>query len=394
MYSNTRFQQLLEGMPRHYFERVVQQEQADKYAKGFRCWDQLLAMMFCQLSGVRSLRQLEAGFNAQAGYHYHLGTRAIKRSTLADANHKRSSHLYSRLVTELLHRAHRTVRQEVGSLVYLLDSSPIRLTGPGFDDWVRAYRTPSTQGIKLHLMLERNTHLPVFAHISAGHESDIRHGRKVMIEAGATYVFDKGYTDYGWWKRIDDAGACFVARLKKNAAVAVVQQQAIETNPDWVYEDATIRFTRKVVGPKNLPNPYRHTLARRIIVQRPDKATPLILVTNDFTRSAQEVAALYKQRWEIELFFKWIKQNLKIKQFLGRSENAVRTQIYIALITYLLLYFYRQKQPKDAVTDNLALYLCAIKTSLFQRPETEYRMRLRRQHELESFRRLQTSFGF
>jgi IS4 transposase len=238
-------------------------------------------------------------------------------------------------------------------------------------------------------MLEQQAKLPVYAMVTDANESDILHGRKIDIESGATYVFDKGYYDYNWWKRINDQGAQFVARLKKNAAVAATEQHPIDIGcQGHILEDATIKFTRKIVGTKNLPNPYLNTPARRVTVNRPDKDTPMVLITNDFTRSAEEIAQLYKQRWDIELFFKWIKQNLKIKRFLGRSENAVRTQIYIALITYVLLYLYRRS---NKINDVFSLCLSALKTGLFQRPETEYQIALRRRKEREEWLRLQRS---
>jgi hypothetical protein len=379
----------MEGLPRSRFEKIVREENADKYCKGFRRWDQLTAMIFNQLSGANSLRELEAGFNSQSHYHYHLGTHSIKRSTLADANNKRSSDVFGRVCTELIQYAHGSIKRELKTLVYLLDSSPIFLSGPGFDEWAKPHRTKITQGLKLHLMLEQQAKLPVYAMVTGANESDILHGRKIDIEPGATYVFDKGYYDYNWWKRINDQGAHFVARLKKNAAVAATEQHAInKDSQDKILEDTTIRFTRKVVGTKSLPNPYLNTPARRVTVNRPDKDTPMVLVTNDFSRSAEEIAQLYKQRWDIELFFKWIKQNLKIKRFLGRSENAVRTQIYIALITYVLLYLYRKS---NKINDVFSLCLSALKTGLFQRPETEYQIALRRRRELEEWLRLQRS---
>ncbi|HEY9017130.1 IS4 family transposase [Thiomicrospira sp.] len=387
MYRNTRFGQIMEGLPRSRFEKIVREENADKYCKGFRRWDQMTAMIFNQLSGANSLRELEAGFNSQSHYHYHLGTHSIKRSTLADANNKRSSDIFARVCTELIQYAHGSIKRELKALVYLLDSSPIFLSGPGFDEWAKPHRTKITQGLKLHLMLEQQARLPVYAMISPANDSDILHGRKIDIEPGATYVFDKGYYDYNWWKRINDQGAHFVARLKKNAAVAATEQHAINKDSQKnILEDTTIRFTRKVVGTKSLPNPYLNTPARRVTVNRPDKDTPMVLITNDFTRSAEEIAALYKKRWDIELFFKWIKQNLKIKRFLGRSENAVRTQIYIALITYVLLYLYRKS---NKINDVFSLCLSTLKTGLFQRPETEYQIALRRRREREEWFRLQ-----
>lgn len=387
MYRDTRFGQIMKGLPRSQFDKIIREENADKHCKGFRRWDQMIAMIFNQISGSSSLRELEASFNSQHHYHYHLGTHDVKRSTLADANNVRSSTVFARICNELIQCAHGQIKKELKSLVYLLDSSPIHLKGPNFDEWASQYKNNVSQGLKLHLMLEQQTKLPVYALITGAHESDIANGRKIDIEKEATYVFDKGYYDYRWWKQIDNKGAFFVSRLKKNAAVAVIKKQTINmSNNNIIIADETIRFTRKIVGTKNLPNPYLNTHARRITVNRPDKETPMILITNDFSRSAEEIAELYKQRWDIELYFKWIKQNLKIKRFLGRSENAVRTQIYIALITYILLYMYRKS---NSINNVFSLCLSALKTGLFQRPETEYFVALRRRREQETLAHLQ-----
>jgi len=392
MYSDTRFGQILKGLPRPLFDNIVADEQADKYAKGFRCWDQLLAMIFNQLSGANSLRQLESGFNSQPAAHYHLGTRPLRRSTLADANHKRSSQVFERLFQALLPLVQGQLKRQLHEFVYLLDASVIHLTGPEFDAWARHYRNNVSQGLKLHLAIEQQAQCPVFGELSGANESDLAHGRAMPLEPGATYVFDRGYYDFDWWQQIDQQGAFFVTRLKKNAAVSVVAQQALSPDDEAVIlEDAIIRFTRKHIGKLSRPNPYWQKCARRVVVDRPDKASPLVLITNDFERPAAQIAALYKQRWGIELFFKWIKQNLKIKRFLGRSENAVRSQIYIALISYVLLYLYRKTQ---AITESYALCLATLKAALFQRPETDYQVAKRRRRQREAFFRQQPGLGF
>ncbi len=392
MYRDTRIGQVLKGLPRSRFDKIVAEEEADKYAKGFRCWDQFLAMTFNQLSGATSLRQLESGFNSQPAAHYHLGTRPLRRSTLADANRKRSSRVFERLFQALLPLARGQLKRQLNDFVYLLDASVIHLTGPEYDAWARHYRNNVSQGLKLHLAIEQQAQCPVFGELSGANESDLAHGRNMPLESGATYVFDRGYYDFDWWQQIDRQDAFFVTRLKKNAAVSKVESRAIPAEDTGVIqEDAIVQFTRKHIGITNRPNPYWQKQARRIVVDRPDKATPLVLITNDFGRSAAEIAALYKKRWGIELFFKWIKQNLKIRRFLGRSENAVRSQIYIALITYLLLYLYRQTQ---AIEDSFALCLVTLKTALFQRPETDYRVAKRRKRERDALLARQPQLAF
>lgn len=382
----------MKGLPKRLFDKIVAEENADKYTKGFRCWDQLVAMMFNQLSGANSLRQLEAGFNSQSGSHYHLGTQPLKRSTLADANAKRSSLVFERVFQALLPVAKGRLKHELKDFIYLLDASVIHLAGPQFDAWAKQYRNNVSQGLKLHLAIEGQAQCPVFGELSGADESDVSHGRNLPLEAGATYVFDRGYYDFDWWQQIQQADAFFVTRLKKNAAVETITHRTIPADErDSIVEDVTIRFTRKYIGGRTRLNPLWGKCARRVVVNRPDNATPLSLITNDFDRSAAEIAELYKKRWGIELFFKWIKQNLKIKRFLGRSEQAVRTQIYSALITYLLLYLYRKTH---AISGSFMLCLTALKTTLFQRSETDYQVARRRQLEREAFLQQQPELAF
>jgi len=368
MYSKTRFRAVLEGLPRGVFDGLVRDHNADKYHKGFSRWDQLLAMIFAQLSGVKSLRELESAFNEQTVHHYHLGTGSIKRSTLADANANRNSDIFAAVCNHLMKGVHRKLGKELGDMLYLLDSSPIHLTGLGFDDWASQYRSNVSQGLKLHLMLEASHPLPVFTQITEAQANDLKIGRRISLESGATYVFDMGYCDYNWWYQIEQKGASFVTRLKKNANVRVCDQQVVPTEASTILEDAQISLNNRRAQSGKVKNSYYGKPLRRVTVDRPDKDTPLILVTNNFELSAEAIADLYKKRWGIELFFKWIKQNLKIKQFLGRSENAVKTHIFTALISYLLLQLYQQKQGQEI---SLKMCISALRFSLFQRIETE-----------------------
>ena len=380
MYRNTLFRELLKGYGRARFERLVDELGADKYSKGFRCWDQLVAMIYAQLTGCVSLRELEAGLNSQAAHHYHLGTRSIRRSTLADANAKRGAELFARVVEELLASAHRRARRELKDLLYLLDSTLITLKGQGYDGWAGQTRTEQTQGLKVHVMMTPQEATPVLAQISDANVNDLNVGRALVLEPGAMYVFDKGYCDYNWWYEIEQAEAHFVTRFKTNASIEVRQARALGPEvPDEIQADEVVEFRNRRPGGKRI-NHYHGTPLRRVVVRRPDKDTPLVLATNDFTRPAHEIAALYKRRWAIELFFKWLKQNLKIKRYLGRSENAVKIQIYCALIAYLLLQAYRRRH---GLTQSMKLCLVSIRSRLFQRTELEseaYRKhRLRRQ---------------
>ncbi|MBN2875288.1 MAG: IS4 family transposase [Spirochaetales bacterium] len=370
----------MKDLPRNLFDSLVEEYGTDRHSKGFRSWDQLVAMMYGQLSGSRSLRELEVAFNSHPTCHYHLGTRQVKRSTLADANAKRDERLYARLSERLLARAHRKVRREVKAMLYLLDSTPISLKGRGYDDWAASQCTRRTQGLKVHMLYCPDQAAPVYSHITAPNVNDIEDAREMDLERGATYVFDKGYCDYNWWYKLEKAGAAFVTRFKSNAATRVVEAYAVpEKASATVLADERVVLSNRHPGGKRR-NRYA-TALRRVTVAREGK-TPLVLATNNFTRSAADIAALYKDRWQIELFFKWLKQNLKIKRFFGRSETAVRTQIYIALITYLLVWFYH---ARHRATSRLKDCVVMLGATLFQRPETEYSVWRRRQRERQAF---------
>lgn len=381
MYRISRFHQIMKALPRGTFDRVVQDHQADKHSKGFGCWDQLLAMVYAQLSGASSLRVLETGFNSQRTQHYHLGTAPIRRSTLADANAKRKVEVFAATARLLMSQAHRNLRREGEELLYLLDSSSITLKGPGFDAWTSGNSTRNTQGIKLHVLYASNDEVPVQHSITAPNVNDIDEGKKLPIEPDAVYVFDKGYCDYNWWNRINEQEAQFVTRFKHNAALQVEYARPIPAqDAAIVLKDEIVRFAnRHPCGGRK--NHYKSAL-RRITVARPDHDRPLVLATNDLEGSASSIARRYKDRWGIELFFKWIKQHLKIKSFFGRNENAVRIQILTALITYLLLAVYRRAQN---YTGSLWILMAEVRATLFQRPAVEAERYRRRTDALAEF---------
>jgi IS4 transposase len=380
MYRDTRFGELMKGLSRGFFNRVVEESRADKYSKGFSSWDQLLVMIYAQISGSTSLRSLLSKFNSHKAQHYHLGTQEIKRSTLADANGKRDVRLFKELCGGLLQQAHRRVRRDCRDLLYLLDSTPIPLKGYGHE-WAECHKTSRTQGLKVHLLYAPQADVPVYSNISAPNVNDIEDARGLEIEAGATYVFDKGYCDYNWWYKIDQEGALFVTRFKNNASLVALRDRVIAPEMQGIIlEDSEVRFKHKHPGGGRV-NEYQQPL-RRIVVNRPDKAKPLVLATNDMTSPAEKIAELYKARWGIELFFKWLKQNLKIKRFLGRSENAVHIQILTALITYLLIDIYRQRHR---ITTSLHLLVAELSVTLFQRP-------VWLEHVVNRYRRRQLEF--
>jgi IS4 transposase len=373
MFSITTFNELLKGLPRTTFDRLVKRHNADKYAKHFGHWNHLIVMLYAQLSGTTGLRPLQAGFNSQAAAHHHLGVKPIKRATLADANEKRPDVVFADIASWLMGQAHRSVRKEGKELLYLLDSTSITLKGREFDRWTSENQTRNTQGIKLHMLLDAINDAPAWSCFTAANVNDVELARSVPLVKDAMYVCDRGYCDYNWWHQIDSKGAHFVTRFKSNAAIEVIEERPIPADEaGTVISDSMVLLKSKQSGGRK--NLYRHAM-RRVIVARPGKQTPLVLATNDLVSTASEIARRYKDRWAIELFFKWIKQHLRIKKFLGRTENAVRIQILTALISYLLVVLYKQRH---ALKESLWECLCVISVTLFQRVDTEEARKRRR----------------
>lgn len=368
MFSISNFQDLMKGLPRGTFDKRVKATNADKYCKRFKHWDHLIIMIYAQLSEAKGLRPLETAFNSHEGHHYHLGTSKVKRSTLADANEKRADGVFRDTATWLMGQASRKLRRDSEELMYLLDSTSLTLKGREFDRWTSQNKTRNTQGMKLHVLFDAKADIPAWHDISAANVNDVELAPTVPIEANALYVFDKGYTDYNWWNSINEAKAKFVTRFKRNASLNVTQQREIPADAKAeILSDEVVFFKRKCPGGGRV-NEYFEKPLRRITVARPGKETPIVLATNDFKSTALAIAQRYKERWGIELFFKWIKQHLKIKQFLGRTENAVRIQILTALISYLLVALFKQA---NGLKDSLWACLCLIRATLFQRSRTD-----------------------
>ncbi len=366
MFRISRFGELLKGVPRGVFDHAVEAHWADRYRKKSSCWQQLVAMVYAQMTGASSLRVLERGFNAQRNHHYHLGCRAVRRSTLAELNGRVPSEVFGAVAEALMGQVRGAVRQEGRELLRLLDSSSLTLKGQGFEAWTAGTRTRPTQGLKLHVLHGLPEQAPLAAALSAANVNDLEYARTLAVESGVVYVFDKGYCDYGWWWRLQCEGARFVTRFKRNARLEVVQSRRIARNAGHlILKDETVRLVNRYPG-GGRRNPYQAPL-RRIEVAR-EGTTPLVLATNDLKSAAVTIAARYRARWQVELFFKWLKQHLRIKRFLGRSETAVRTQVLTALITYLLVALHAQAHR---LTDSLWLLLSEIRATLFQRPDAE-----------------------
>jgi len=326
-HRNTVFHQLLNFLPRHRFQRVVDRYKGDHRTRTLSCWDQLVALLFCQLSGRQSLRDLEDGFNSKQAHHYHLGTRMIRRSSMSDANNKRPVAIFQETFFFLLEKVRAHIpSKEAGDMVRLIDSTTIDLNLNQFE-WAKFRSTKA--GIKLHTVYDPKAEVPTYFEMTHAKINDRKALTKLPMLAGATYVVDRAYNDYGWYYSLDQMGSTFVGRMKSNACYEVIE--ARKTRADSVLSDEVIQLS-SYQAKKDCPIPLR-----RITFKREDDQKILVFISNDLECSAEDIADLYKQRWQIELFFKWIKQNLKIKRFLGRSENAVMIQVLVAMIAYLLL---------------------------------------------------------
>ena len=327
-HCNSIFAGLLKPIPRRRVKAAVERHGGDDYDKSFRTWDHLVTLIFAQFCGADSLRGLEAVWNAHAHHHYHLGTGPLARSTLSDANARRPVAIFAETFDMLSGLADQALKREGSEMLRLLDTTPIPL-----DEIVTwAEWNGRTRGLKLHVVYDPAADHPRRIEITPTTVNDVEVGKTVSIEPGATYVFDKGYCDYAWWTRIHEAGGGFITRRKTNATYQVVRRRRLrKTTGDGftILEDAEVRLATQ--GHAKLAIPMR-----RVRLKRDDGAV-LTLITNDLTRSAGEIAALYKLRWQIELLFRWIKQHLKLRKFLGRSQNAVRLQLIAAMIAYLLL---------------------------------------------------------
>lgn len=328
-YCDSIFGSLLKLIDRRQFDAIVDRHNGNAYDKKFDSWNHLVCLIGAQLSGAQSLRELEAAWQANAHHHYHLGVGKLSRSTLSDANQRRPVAIFAELFSRLAGQASRSWRREGEQMVRLIDSTPIPLGQ--MIKW--AQWNGRIRGLKLHVVYDPQADVPHRQSITPSLDSDISFGRQMPIEAAATYVFDKAYCHYGWWTKIDQADAYFVTRRKTNARFRTQRlrpRRRRHGDGFTVLKDAEVKLVSK--GDSKLD------IGLRLIrVRRHDSSKTLELLTNDMTRPAVEIAALYKARWQIELLFRWIKQHLNIRRFIGTSDNAIRLQILVAMIAFLLL---------------------------------------------------------
>jgi len=344
-HTNTIFSQLLVAIPKHRFNAVVNRYQGDKRVRSLSCWTQFCVMLYGQLCSRQSLRDVAAAWDSHSVSHYHLGAKGVKRSTLAEANAKRPSGMYLELFYWLLGQSrNQTIKHK--DAVRLIDSTTIDLCKQQFE-WA-TFRSGKA-GVKMHTVYDPNAEVPTFFSITTASKHDKKAAEKMPLLDGATYVFDRAYNDYSWYHDMTLRDIRFVGRMKTNAKYEV--QQELHVAEGGVLKDQLIRLS-SVKAKKECP-----VMLRRIRFKRKENGKELTFITNDLKRSASEIADLYKERWQIELFFKWIKQNLKIKRFIGTSENAVTIQIIIAMIAYLLLKIANRVMPSKNSLQQLARLL-------------------------------------
>jgi Transposase DDE domain/Domain of unknown function (DUF4372) len=327
-HKNSVFHDLLKQVPWAAFDRLVEQHQADFRVRTLPTKSQLVALLYGQLSGASSLREVVGGLESHAVRLYHLGASPARRSTLADANATRPSEVFSALFALLVERAHRGLRRTIAETTYLIDSTGVRLNGASH--WARF--CAGVCGAKLHVIYDADADRPIYAAISPANLNDITAAKAMPIVPGATYVFDLGYYDYRWWAALDAKGCRIVTRFKSNTPLAVVAELPVAEHGSILSDRIGHLPARQAASRQN---PFQDPV-REVRVQL-DTGKVLRLFSNDLDASAQEIADLYKRRWAIELFFRWVKQTLKINRFLGTSENAIRIQITVALIAFLLL---------------------------------------------------------
>lgn len=331
-HCNTVLNQILKIVPRHEFEALAKQHHSGRAFRTASRWSQFVSLSMAQLTGRNSLRDVVENVSAQAHRLYHLGSARLTRSNLSRINERKPYELYEALFGTLLKRCQRKTSGHnfrFKNALYSLDASTIDLCLSVFP-WAD-FRT--TKGaIKLHVGLNHDGYLPEFITVTEGRCADVTAGRKINFPKGSIVVMDKGYNDYEWYKQLNDKEIIFVTRLKKNAKYRVVKRHGVLKNKG-VRSDQTIEFTGLQTAKKC---PIR---LRRIGYRDAITGKHYVFLTNNFKLSAKTIADIYKSRWQVELFFKWIKQNLKIKSFMGTSKNAVMTQIWIAMCVYLILAF-------------------------------------------------------
>lgn len=355
-HCNTLFHTMLNFIPRHQFSALEKRHSTGRRSRSFSRWSQFVHLMFMQLTGRSSLRDGIQSMNSRANNLYHLGAKPVSRSTFADANNVRPASLYEALFTKIYQRC-RIVspkhKFKFKNKLFSLDASVIDLSLSAFP-WARFRRTKSA--VKIHTLLDHSGYLPAFVAITDGKTHETKVATSLSLPKGSIVVEDKAYNDYQWFADLTQTGIFFITRQKRNAIYRVTERRNVNKK-QGLCSDQTIKLTS--IKGQECPHPLR-----RIGYRDPETKKHYVFLTNNFKLSPKTIADIYKDRWQIEIFFRWIKQNLKIKAFIGNSRNAVMTQIYVALIAYLLLYLLKYLSKVSVSLQNL---LRVIQLNLFRK---------------------------
>ncbi len=355
-HQNSVFHGLLKHIPWHQFDRLVEGHGADARVRRLSTRSQLVALLYGQFSAATSMREIVSGLSSHAARLYHLGAEPVRRSTLSDANAQRPVAVFTELLAMMMKQAHRGLRRKLAETTYLMDATSARLNERSAG-WARF--SAGVCGAKVHVIYDADADRPVYAAVSAANVNDITAARQMPVEPGATYVFDLGYYDYAWWAELDAVGCRIVTRFKSNTPIEVVEELLVPPHGNILSDRIGFLPARQA---RNRHNPMQHAV-REVRVTN-DTGKVLRILSNDLDASAQEIADLYRRRWAIELFFRWVKQTLKITRFVGTSENAVRIQIAVALIAFLLL---RLAQATQKAVPSPIVFARLVRANLMHR---------------------------
>lgn len=356
-FHNTVLSQLLKMLPRHEFEKLANAHDGRRRSDALSRWSQFVALSVGHLGGRTSLRDIEATFHSQPQQRYHLASQSVSRSALGRANERLEYEFYESLFTTLYERCTRHAPRHgfrFKGKLFSLDGSLIDLSMKLFP-WADYNRKKAA--FKLHVGLDHDGLIPAFAAITSGKASEMEQARQWRFPKGSVLVFDKGYNSYAWHNSLSEQGFIWVTRIRGNALYRVIERRSVAPDSN-ITSDQVIEYTGKKAQEDGLPP------IRRIGYRDPETGKHYVFITNQFKWSAQTIADIYQQRWQVELFFKWIKQNLKIKAFLGISQNAVMTQVLVALCLYLLLAYLKFQ---SRISKSLQQILRLLQTNLFIR---------------------------
>jgi IS4 transposase len=357
-HHDTVFHELLKHVPWHRFDRLVEEHGADARVRRLSTKGQFVALLYGQLSGAASLREIVTGLSSHSARLYHLGAGAdpVRRSTFSDANAQRPVAVFTELLAMMMKQAHRGLRRKLAETTYLIDATSARLNERSAG-WARF--SAGVCGAKVHVIYDADADRPIYAAVSAANINDITAARQMPIEPGATYIFDLGYYDYSWWAELDAVGCRIVTRFKSNTPLEVVEELLVTPDSNILSDRIGFLPARQA---RSRRNPMQEAL--REVRVATDTGKVLRILSNDLDASAQEIADLYRRRWAIELFFRWVKQTLKIARFFGTSESAVRIQIAVALIAFLLL---RLAQATQKAIPSPIVFARLVRTNLMHR---------------------------